>query len=275
MSETDVALSGTDENIDVIDVVADTSEIIEDVQAEESSTSENESGETGEDTTAEPKKGVQKRIDELTAKRKEAERERDYYRQQLEESRQPKQEVIEPVKPVFADFDYDSEKFARAMDDYADKKASWSRHQEAVQVKQRETALEQQRKEWDYQSKSAKFAKDNTDYFETVGNPELRISTDMATVIKDSEHGPALAYYLGKNPGIAAEISYLPPHRQYMEMGKLEVEIVSRKAPERQLSNAPKPITPLGSKSTVKTDPAEMTDKQFAEWRRSQISKRS
>jgi hypothetical protein len=57
----------------------------------------------------------------------------------------------------------------------------------------------------------------------------------MAEVIADSEDGPAVAYYLGKNPEAAAAIAQLPPSAAARELGKLE----ARLAFEREKARTP------------------------------------
>lgn len=111
------------------------------------------------------------------------------------------------------------------------------------------------------------------DYAEVAERDDLQISLPMATAIMQSDDGPAAAYYLGKNPEIAAKIAGMvvpgetfpaghpfaghpvPDHaRQLIEMGKVFAAVAQ---PEVEAKPDPKPlpapITPLrrGSNSAV------------------------
>jgi DNA repair exonuclease SbcCD ATPase subunit len=222
-----------------------------------------------EDSSAAPKKNrVQERIDELTRQKKEMEREAAYWRQQVEAKEQAQAPIKEPVKPTLESVGYDEARFEAAIEQYAAEKAAYQSHQQTIESKQREQQLLQHRAEQDFQARSAQFAAQNPDYFMTIQNPDLRITGEMAEAIKAVDNGPELAYYLGKNPDLAAKIASLDERRQFLEIGRLQAEISARKPLSAEPSKAPPPIKPVGTKATVQKDPSRMTDKEFAEWRK-------
>jgi hypothetical protein len=100
---------------------------------------------------------------------------------------------------------------------------------------------------------------------------QIDLTTRRAIV--ESDLGPNILYYLAKNPDEFERIADLSPLRQIAEIGKLEDKVA--KPPAKKASNAPDPIKPVGTKASVEVSPENMTDKQFAEWRRSQIRARN
>lgn len=244
-------------------------------QAEESTTSETEETGHSDDSTAEPEKPnkVQKRIDELTAKFREAEREAEYYRSLVEDRNKPP-EISEPVKPNLEDFDYDTAQFAEAMETYADQRAQWVNYQNQEKLKSEQQQIESQKRVWRYQDRANNFARENPDFFQVTTSDQVTITQEMSDIIVDSETGPKLAYYLGKNPNLAMEIARLPSHLQYKEMGRLEYEINSKAPPAPQTTQAPAPIKPVGTNSNVSKEPSEMSYDEFVTWRQKQIAAR-
>ena len=58
------------------------------------------------------------------------------------------------------------------------------------------------------------------------------------------------------------------------ELAKLEIKL-NQPPPPKPVSQAPAPITPIAGMSGGSKNPSEMTDAEFAKWRKEQISKRS
>lgn len=99
---------------------------------------------------------------------------------------------------------------------------------------------------------------------------ELPLTQAIAAAIVDSDVSAKLMAYMAANPDEVAEISRLPPARQAAAIGKLEVKVAS--APK--VSKAPEPIKPISGRTGADKDPSEMTDAEFAQWRRRQIAQR-
>jgi hypothetical protein len=99
----------------------------------------------------------------------------------------------------------------------------------------------------------------------------------MAGEIHASDVGPELAYHLGKNPDVAAEISLLPERDAIRRMAFLEVELKAEKAKAKPntVSGAPPPPPkiPAGD-AKIEKNPSDMTDAEFSKWRRRQIAQR-
>lgn len=107
------------------------------------------------------------------------------------------------------------------------------------------------------------------------------ISREMAEVIMASEIGPEIAYYLGKNVEESKRIWGLKPLAQAAALGKIEASL-SAKPVAKPTTNAPDPIKPIGTRTTVSnfstSDPRSVKDTSVADWiekRNQEISKRT
>ena len=241
---------------------------------ENSSTSEVEET-TQEETPADeqPKKakGVQKRLDELTALRRDAERDRDYWRELALREKKAEQPKAEPAaqsteKPKLDDF-ASYEEYTEALTDWKveQKLSSRSEAEKKAQAEaERQTAMQY------HGTREAAFRESHPDYDQVAGNPRLPITEAMAEAAFTSEKGPELLYHLGKNPQEAARIAALSPYQAAMEL-RLEARLAR---PQKTQTGAPDPITPIsgiggGQTSTLET--ARSMD-EYARLRRKQMT---
>ncbi len=121
------------------------------------------------------------------------------------------------------------------------------------------------------------FVKDNPDYQKLVYDRGLRISDAMKDVIQTEENGLDLAIYLGENPDIAKDIAEMSDVNAGMRLTLLLADIGDEKAKadEKLVTKAPPPVPKIAtSETSLGKDPADMTDKEFAKWRRKTISNR-
>ena len=87
------------------------------------------------------------------------------------------------------------------------------------------------------------------------------ITDAVASIVADSEKGPEIAYFLGKNPDEAKRISSLSPLAAAREIGRLEAEMTPK---PRKISNAPPPVDTVGGgASSGNMDPAKMSIEQL------------
>ena len=112
------------------------------------------------------------------------------------------------------------------------------------------------------------------DFDAAVANLQMvGMSRDFLEFTAASDAGAKLLHHLGKDLDEAARISALPPVLMARELTKLELKLSQPQA--KQVSKAPAPITPVTGTSGGSKDPSEMTDAEFAKWRKSQIAQRS
>jgi hypothetical protein len=95
------------------------------------------------------------------------------------------------------------------------------------------------------------------------------ISNTMAEVIMESEIGPEIAYYLGKNVEESKQIWAMKPALQAAALGKIEAKLTA-KPPAKPASNAPEPITPVHKRATTPAinpaDPRSIEKTSVSEW---------
>ena len=198
-------------------------------------------GETGD--KGQVPDGVQKRIDEITRKRREAER----------RAERLERELAELKGRDLSNLDWE--------DQIAEK--TYGRSQEAQLKNDREAAQELAREA--YQARVEAAAVKYPDFHSVAGNPNLAITPAMAEAIMDSDYGPEVAYHLGKNPNEATRISNLNPVSQARELGRIEA-LVSQ--PKQAPKPAPAPVNPVGARSSGGTkDPSKMSMAEYVAWR--------
>ena len=237
----------------------------------------------------EPKKarGVQKRIDELVKQREEERSEKLRLLAMLEARERPEQPVAqpvveeeaEPVMPTRSAYT-DPDTYAEALATWAKQSASWAGKREARAMIESERARVQEdnlaaakfQVQQAYKARVEKVVTKYPDYHEVAESPDVMVSPVMAHAIVNSEDGPELQYFLGKNPAEAARILNLNPALQLVEMGELSFRL-SAPAPAaaaapaaapaaKPVSAAPKPIKPLasGGEASVPSDQEESMD---------------
>lgn len=215
-----------------------------------------------EDKPKRNKKSASERISQLTQIRRDQEREIERLRAQLD--RVSKLERPDPNK-----YD-DPDEYSSDLAAYKLRKSQADDLQESAKAAQQSA---QQALHAAYQERVMDFAAETPDFQAVAANPALPITEVMAEQIMDSDVGPQVQYFLGKNPREAARIAALSPAQQIREIGRIEAK-VSMPAPKR-VTQAPEPIKPVAGK---RTNPAIDLDKmdmaEFArKWKEGAILK--
>ena len=123
-----------------------------------------------------------------------------------------------------------------------------------------------------WNDRKAAAAEKYADFEEVLGDSDAPMTIDMRQAIIESDMGADIAYWLAKNPTRAKEIAGMSPVRQIAAIGRVEAELSVPKP--KVTTQAPPPITPAGSKAKAERDPSQMTDAEFAAWRKRQIAQR-
>ncbi len=221
----------------------ETSEATTEQPASETATEQVEPA-TGDDTAAQPKKKhwANERIDELTRARREAERQAEYWKAKASST------------PDYDSLDYE--------DGIAERVRNSTRQEQAETAQHSVASLAQEA--FGYRETIAR--ERFNDYDAITRNPSVPITSTMAEIIRDSDTGPDLAYYLGKNVQEAARIAALPATRQAKELGRLEERITAPKPLPKQ---PPTPVSPVGgTASGGAKDPAKMSMSEYVAWRK-------
>jgi len=241
----------------------------------EADTEKSSDSEDGDDSTAQPKrKGVGKRIDELTHQRRSAERERDYWREMAMKGGQPQPEKSAPVEapgeaPNPLSFDSEAE-YQKAMDEWIDQRTEYKLSQREKQAQEAQTQQEKQEIVKSWEKRQNQYADSKDDYYEVALNPDLPITDAMGDAITTSDNGPEVLYWLGSNPQEAARIAGLSAFAAAREIGRIEARFNG--PPAKKTTKAPPPINPLsGAGSKATTDPDKMPVKDWLAWRNKQL----
>lgn len=212
---------------------------------------------------------VQKRIDELTAARREAERDAAEARRELEQLRAhqpPKKEDTrsEGEAPNPDDYEFgeaDSRFIADTATFYANQ-AYERRAREAEATAQ----LREVESRWAGAISNEEIVQQYPDFQEKVTEGANKGSWDcsplMALMIKSSDVGPHIAYHLASNAAESKRIAGMVPIEQALEIGRLEGRLAAEKsakspAAPRVASNAPPPpqrTRGAGGKFAVEAD---------------------
>lgn len=217
-------------------------------QTQEQETTQGQAETSEEKAKKEP--WFQKRIGELTREKYEAKRAADEARQEAEQLRQ---------RIAQGQHGEDTE----------------SQNQEVMTLAQREAArmIADQRFNESCNKVYAAGKTEFQDFDQSVANLHMvganREFFELATT---SDAGAKLLHHLGQDLDEAARILALPPVQMARELTKLEFKLAQPVA--KPVSKAPAPISPISGTKGGTKDPSEMTDAEFAEWRRSQIAKR-
>jgi hypothetical protein len=235
---------------------------------EEQTGAQPKEGDEGAAPKSDQPKGVQKRLDELRRQAGDAQRMNERLLAVLEktvvhgEPPVTQQPSGPPKREDFASY----EEYLEAKADFRIAQQLTVLEQRAVEAR-RAQAVEQREASWSERQAAA--AGKYADYEEVALADDLAITPVMAEAMKDSEIGPDVAYYLGKNPNEALRIARLHPAAQVREIGKIEARIEAK--PVRQQSKAPPPIDPIGGSSSGGSgDVSKMSQAEYEAHRRKQ-----
>lgn len=215
--------------------------------AEAGTEAEGQSGDdaaaTAESQRQERKQTAQDRIDEVTRARREAERERDYWRDEALRQQQaaPKPEAAKvanddaPDPSAYESGEYDPE-YIKAVAKHEARQEF--RLQADEQARQQEAAALRATVNQKVDAAKAK----HSDFEEVVLRGKWDCSDTMLQAMLDSPETGDLAYHLATNPAEARRIAALSPIAQAREIGRLEAKLTQPASqPAKTVTSAPEP----------------------------------
>lgn len=230
------------------------------------------------------RKPVQPRIDELTRKHRESEREASYWRTRAEtrEAQDSAKAAEPPPKPTADQFEtYDA--FVEALSEWkADGKVK-----AALAEHDKKTAAERQaeaRKQTFQERQTAAKAK-LADYDAVLSASDVRVADHVIAALNDSEREAELLYHLAKHPDIADRLNTLSPLGASRELGRIEATLDAPVIPDpkeepaetetpaiapKKTTAAPPPAKPLPSGRSTSVDLAKAGMDDYVKTRRSQ-----
>jgi hypothetical protein len=171
-------------------------------------------------------------------------------------------------KPKLEDFD-SLEQFTEALTDWKLDKQTFEREAAAAQAKIQDETRQIVDK---WNERKAEFLKEHADFDEAMADVEdITLPPAQQRLILESEHGPELAYTLAQDREALARFAAMHPIAAAREIGKLEAQLASSDTPvakEPKVSNAPRPIKPVASRTAAHAGTPDIGKMSLADYRR-------
>jgi hypothetical protein len=220
---------------------------------------------------------VQPRIDELTRKAREAEREAAYWRERATATQAPAPAA--PKKPEPADF-ADYGEYVEALAEFkADEKVGKALDEREAKQAQQQQAT-QRATTWEQRQTQARST--IQDYDAVLESSDVPIAQHVGEALLESDHGPALAYHLAKNPAVADKLNAMTPLNAAREIGRIEASLAAGSAapspaqgaapaaPAARTTNAPPPGKPVQQAGNAPVDLSKLSMDDYVKHRKSQ-----
>lgn len=220
------------------------------VEGQQPETEATETPETEADKEAKALKAMQRRIDKRT---------RDLYSERAEKEQLRRE--LEALKNTGAQ----TQETAPDIETLATKRAREMLEQQTLQSKVRSTL--EKGKTLENFDQAVNTAIEDLGLLDSQGRPTPHLA---ALLDVDAPH--ELIHYLGTNPEVADSLQGLSPSQFAYRLARVEAQMQAAKAPK--VSAAPPPLKPVTGSSNADPDPSQMTDPQFAAWRKKQIEAR-
>jgi hypothetical protein len=216
---------------------------------------------------------VQKRIDELTRKRHDAEQlaasER-AKRVELEAELQRLKSTTTPTsEPKVEDFETEAEYLKALVDWRTDARTRSNREGEIAKAKETSVGAEVVAEREVVKAVMEKGKEKFSDFDEKVFNKDLVLSPAVVRTVMAADKADEVIYYLATNPEESKLLSGMSGNRLAIEIGRIEERLSqpAPAAPPKKTTNAPPPITPVRTTGATEKDPSQMTPKEYRAWR--------
>jgi len=148
--------------------------------------------------------------------------------------------------PKEADFNGDYSEYSFARTAYETDKRQLTRQLQDQSARDQASQGDRMRELVDtHRERIDDFRERAPDYDDVIKNATFtEVGRHVMELIFESEQGPALEYYLAKNPRTAERLSTMTPTRAAKEIGRIEASL-SQPSQRSQIPRAPRPIAPL------------------------------
>lgn len=274
--------SGADASLDpnafVSEEAAETD--VEAVEAEATDKgAESEAGSPPAEETEDKPDPFQERIDKLTRRFRETERDLQAVQKERDDLRKQVASIPKEDQKTLEDFEYDAGKYQAYLLEQVEKRAAEAAERAARGFTEKAAV---QQAEIQFSEREKAFAKEVKDYRSVAYDPDVPISEVMAGEIRESDIGPELLYHLAKNQDVAARVANLPERAAIREIVRLEGQLRTEKAKaaEKSVSKAPPPPSKLGGSEpglkVAASDPKsdKMSDAEWIRRREQELAKK-
>lgn len=234
-----------------------------------------------EDTPEEPEKPkrrsrAEERINALTRKNYETERQLAESQRQNAELQQHIQQTQQPQTPQnmprLADFDYDEGRYQQAVTDWQQDQMRQMQEQQQTLMQQQAQQAEAVRTQQLIQDKVAKGMAKHADFQAKVMDPSLpplhQVNQAAFQAIVESDVGEDVYYYLANNQAELYALASMNPVQAIRTVAQIENKLQAKPV----ASNAPPaPPTRVGGKTEVQKDPDQMTTEEWMVWRNNEL----
>jgi hypothetical protein len=267
----------TDETVET----PDESSVPEDQVTEETTSQEDATAEEPKKT----KKTAHERIDELTGKFRQAERDAEFWRMQaMQKAQQPAQapqpEELAPQPPQLSQFADDpySPQYQEAHAQYTAELAAYRTRQEIRRVQ------DQTRKETEattisqtFHEKASKAGEDGAKALQLQRDAQMgfvQLSDDVGQILTQAENGIRLASYLNDNRSELYRLNTLPPAMRALELGRLDAQFASQTASNQAIQPIPTVDGPTSQTSGAMPKGGFKSQAEYRAWRAARKAKR-
>lgn len=165
-------------------------------------------------------------------------------------------------------------------EDYVDARAEYKAEQKTraffENLSQQAQAARQQQEaqsiDGGHFSRIQEYAQKNPEFSEVMENEDVIVNPIGSEIIKRMADSPAILHAIHREPAIAEHLNRMAPAEQSMYLGQLSA--VLRLRPPQQISQAPAPGNPVGSKSSSPVTLETANYDEFVKLRRKQIAAR-
>ncbi len=285
--------SATTHEVEAVETKEESETSKESLLASESDDESNSDSEESEENKPKKVGGFQKKINKMTKRLSDKDREIEYLKGLVAKTGSLDKEPVEVKKtePQAANDGKPHPDNFETHADYIDAVTDWKLDQRdkarAEESKAEAAKSDYEKSKKTHQERLNKFRQETKDFNQVVSDfiedqgEDASFSLAVENLIYDSELGPALIYEMAKNPEEFKRINSLGPLAAAREIGKLEVKLsktsesLEEKPEVKKLTKASAPISPVGSKgagSSKKSifDP-DLTQAEYEKLRREQL----
>jgi hypothetical protein len=226
-------------------------------ESEESGDEESESDE--EEKPQKKRPGFKKRIDKLTRRLSERDREIEYWKGKALKGETDDVPQAKPVREESKDVKPTPDEF-ETHEEYVEALTDWrvSQHAKTLEMKQRESQVKSEfdRKMNDHLGRVKTFKEAHSDFEELIEDiADIPMSPAVHELILESDNGPELMYELAKDPDQYARICEMSPLSAARAIERIDLKIKSKSSEEKVIkkTKAPAPITPITSRNASAT----------------------